>query len=79
MTGATIMALVQIVVQELPGAITTVQQLMDLAKKFFATTNGRVPTAAEVAELEAAIDADVLKALEPLPAAQPGDPDYKEP
>lgn len=77
MNATAIMALIQIVVQELPGAVTTVQQLMDLAKKFFATANGRAPTDAEIKEIESAIDADVMTALAPLPPAQPGDPDYQ--
>lgn len=77
MNAAAIMALVQVVIQELPGAITTIQQLMDLGKKFFATANGREPTDSDIKDLEAAIDADVAAALTPLPPAEPGDPDYQ--
>lgn len=73
---ATIIALLQTVVANLPGAITTAGQLYDLGKKFFETTNGKAPTTAEIVALEAAIDADVIEALKPLPPAQPGDPDY---
>lgn len=79
MTIAAILAILQTVVTELPGAISTVEQLYDLGKKFFAATNGRDPTPNEVTELRAAIDADVAEALTPLPDPQPGDPDYVPP
>lgn len=72
-----VISLLQIVVANLPGAITTTTQLVDLGTKFYASVNGEQPTPAEIAELRAAVDADVAKALEPLPPAQPGDPDYK--
>ena len=73
---AAIIKILTTVVAELPGAITTVKQLVDLGQKFFATVNGREPTPAEIADLRAQIDADVAEALTPLPEAQPGDPDY---
>ncbi len=76
---AEIISILLLVVKELPGAIETTVQLVDLGKKMFATINGREPTEAEVTELEAQIEADVAEALEPLPAAEPGDPDYKKP
>lgn len=70
-----IIAILQTVVQELPGAITTVEQLYALGTKFFAAANGTAPTAAEQAQLQSAIDSDVADALTPLPDPQPGDPD----
>ena len=73
---AGVIALLKVVAVELPGAISTGVQLVDLGKKFYETANGRVPTDAEVAELRAAVDADLAEALTPLPLAQPGDPDY---
>lgn len=76
---ATIIAILKVVVAELPGAISTTQQLVDLGAKFFATVNGKDPTPEDIAAIEAAIDADVALALEPLPDAQPGDPDYQKP
>ena len=76
MTLASIVALLQTVVANLPGAITTAEALTDLGTKFYATINGHQPTDAEVAELRAAVDADLAEALTPLPPAQPGDPDY---
>jgi len=76
-TVATVVAILQTVIQELPGAITTAQALYSLGQKFFQTIAGRAPTADEVKQLEDQIDADVITALEPLPPAQPGDPDYK--
>lgn len=72
-----IIAILQTVVTELPGAITTVTQLVDLGKKFFSAANGRDPTPDEIAQLRAQIAADVAEALTPLPPAQPGDPDYQ--
>lgn len=71
-----IITILQTVITELPGAITTVEQLVSLGQKFFSAANGKDPTADEMTQLRAAIDADVAAALEPLPAAQPGDPDY---
>ncbi len=73
---ATIITVLQTVVSALPGAITTVEQLVQLGQKFFTATNGTDPTADEIAQLRAAIDSDVAQALAPLPPAQPGDPDY---
>lgn len=73
---AAVIALLQTVVASLPGAITTVTQLVDLGKKFFTTVNGQEPTDADVATLRAMIDADVAEALTPLPPAEPGDPDF---
>lgn len=74
---AAIIAILQTVITELPGAITTVEQLYALGKKFFTAANGTPPTQDEITQLHAAIDADVAEALTPLPPAQPGDPDYQ--
>ena len=71
-----VIAILQVVVANLPGAITTAEQLYDLGTKFYATMNGIAPTADETSQLQAAIDTDLAQALTPLPAAQPGDPDY---
>lgn len=76
---AEIIPLLLLIVKELPGAIETTVQLVDIGKKIFATVNGREPTEQEVADLEVQIAADVAEALEPLPEAEPGDPDYKKP
>lgn len=72
-----IVSILLLVVKELPGAIQTVEQLVDIGKKMFATINGREPTEQEAADLEDQIKADVAEALTPLPPAQPGDPDYQ--
>lgn len=74
---AGVIALLKVVAVELPGAISTGVQLVDLGTKFYEVANGRVPSDAEVAELRAMVDADVATALTPLPPAQPGDPDYQ--
>lgn len=74
---AEVISILLLVVRELPGAISTVEQLVDIGKKMFATVNGREPTEQEIADLEEQIAADVAEALTPLPPAQPGDPDYQ--
>ena len=74
-----IIAILQVIVANLPGAITTAQQLVNLGTKLFTTINGTAPTADEIAQLESQIDADVIEALKPLPDPQPGDPDYVKP
>lgn len=76
---ATIITVLQTVVSALPGAVTTVEQLVALGQKFFTATNGTDPTDADIAALRAGIDSDVAAALQPLPAPQPGDPDYVAP
>lgn len=76
---AGIIALLQVVITNLPGAIKTAQELYDLGAKFFETIHGKAPTTDELAQLEAMIDADVVEALGDLPEAQPGDPDYVKP
>jgi hypothetical protein len=74
-----VIAALKVVVTELPGAVSTGLELVDLGTKFYEAANGHVPTIAEVAELRKAVDEDVATALEPLPPAQPGDPDYVAP
>lgn len=74
-----VIAVLKVVATELPGAISTGAQLVELGEKFYASANGHVPTIAEAAELRKAVDEDVATALEPLPPAQPGDPDYVKP
>ena len=76
MDTATIITLLETIVGALPGAVTTVEQLVALGQQFFTTLNGTAPTAAEIAQLQAAIDADEALALTALPAAQAGDPDF---
>jgi len=76
---AAIIAILQVVVQELPSAVATVEQLYALGAKFFTAANGTAPTADEQAQLQAQIDTDVATALTPLPAPQLGDPDYVPP
>ena len=72
----TVISVLQLIVQNLPGAITTSQMLYDLGNKLFKTISGTDPTAEEQAQLEAQIDVDVIEALSPLPPPIPGDPDY---
>jgi hypothetical protein len=75
---ASIIAILQVIVANLPGAITTASQLVDLGTKLFSTINGKAPTADEIMQLQAAIDADVTLALAPLPEPQVGDPDFQK-
>lgn len=73
---ATIVSLLKVAVTEAPSIISTGVDLVNLGTKFYETVNGTKPTDDEIAQLRAAVDADVAIALTPLPAAQPGDPDY---
>lgn len=74
-----VIAVLKVVVAEIPDAIKTGEELVDLGTKFYESANGHVPTIAETAELRAAVDTDVATALKPLPPAQKGDPDWVEP
>lgn len=77
---AGIISILKIVADNLPGAISTAEQLVDLGTKLYnSLNNGTDPTPEEIAALRAAIDADVMTALEPLPPPEPGDPDYVNP
>ena len=79
MNMAAISALLAIVIQELPGAITTIGQLVSLGEKFAASIKGEALSDADRASLRTQIEADVAAALIPLDPAQPGDPDYVKP
>ena len=79
MNMAAISALLAIVIQELPGAITTIGQLVSLGEKFAASIKGEALSDADRASLRAQIETDVAAALTPLDPAQPGDPDYVKP
>ena len=79
MDATTVMTLLQIIIQNLPGAITTAEQLYALGVKFAATIKGTALTDAERTALRAQITDDVLAAMLALPPAQPGDPDYVAP
>lgn len=79
MNAVLIIQLLQAVVQNLPSAITTAEQLYALGQKFATAVNGTAPTADEIATLRAQIDSDIVTALLPLPPTQPGDPDYVAP
>ena len=73
---AAVIAILKVVVAEIPSAVKTGEALVDLGTKFYESVNGHVPSISEIAELRKAVDADVAEALEPLPAAQKGDPDF---
>lgn len=77
MNVALIIQLLQAVISAAPTVIQTGEQLYDLGIKFAHTLKGSEPTPEEIAALRAQIAIDIAIALEPLPPAQPGDPDYK--
>lgn len=77
MNVAAVIKVLQVILTELPGAVTTADQLVELGSKFMKASNGTAPTAQEIVDMRAAIDEDVAEALSPLPPAQPGDPDYR--
>ena len=70
---AAIISVLQVVVANLPGAVTTAEALVDLGTKFYESVNGHAPSIEEIAALRAAVDNDVATALTPLPPAQQGD------
>jgi hypothetical protein len=63
----TIIAMLQAAVAAAPTVIQTAQDLYDIGAKVYAALNGTAPTAEQMAELQAQIDADVAEALTPLP------------
>lgn len=72
-----VLALLPIILQQLPGAVTTGEQLYDIGLRFYKSLHdGNDPTPEEVAQLRAAIETDENEALTPLLPPQPGDPDY---
>lgn len=62
-----VIALLPIILQNLPGAISTTEQLVSIGTQFYTSLHGTAPTADQIAQLEDAIDADVALALTPLP------------
>jgi len=65
-------------IEAAPTVVKTIDDVTPLAKRFIAIVKGEKVTEAQQAELEALIDAVYAESQEPLPPAQPGDPDYKE-
>lgn len=63
--------------QAAPTIIQTVDQIKPFAARLIDTIQGKTDiTDAELAELQAMVDALFAEAAKPLPPAQPGDPDY---
>lgn len=77
MDFSTIIALLNVVVANLPGAIKTAEELYALGVQFFGVINNKPLTEEQRTALYAQIDADVAEALTPLPPARPGDPDFQ--
>ncbi len=76
---AAVLPYLTIVVENLPGVIKTSEQLYAIGLKFYALIKGEQPTEEEKTQFRAELGSDVMTALLPLPAAQPGDPDYVKP
>lgn len=62
-----------------PQIVQTVNDLKPYATALYKQLTGTLPTPAEQATMEAGIDALFARLEQPLPAAQPGDPDYIKP
>lgn len=60
-----------------PVAFQAIENIKSFATQFAASLKGDTITPDEQAQIETMVDALYAKLQEPLPPAQPGDPDYK--
>ena len=66
-------------IEAAPTVIKTVDDVTPFAKRLISVAKGDTVTPEQQAELEAMVDKLYAESQEPLPPAQPGDPDYKAP
>ena len=59
-----------------PVFVSTWNDLKPFATELYAQFKGTQPTPEELTELETQLDALAVRLQQPLPPAQPGDPDY---
>ena len=76
---ATVLTVIETLSKLEPVFVSTWNNLKPFAVSLFTQFKGEEPTADELTELERQIDALAATLQEPLPAAQPGDPDYQPP
>jgi hypothetical protein len=66
-------------IEAAPTVIKTIDDVTPLATRLIAVAKGQKVTAEQQAEIETLVDALYAESQEPLPPAQPGDPDYVPP
>lgn len=74
----TVLTVVETLARLAPEFVRTWDNLKPFATDLFKQLSGAEPTEAEVADMEARIDALAAQLQVPLPEAQPGDPDYQK-
>ena len=75
----TVITVIQLLVKLVPVVVQAGTDLQPFAVALFNHFNGKAPTAEELVALEAKVDELAARLQVPLPAAQPGDPDYVKP
>lgn len=74
-----VLTAVSTLVKVAPQVMQTVTDLKPYAQALYQELTGQAPTSDQNAALAAGIDALFARLETPLPAAQPGDPDYVAP
>ena len=76
---STVLTVVETLTKLAPTFVATWNDLKPFAQSLYTQFNdGVAPTDAQLTELEAQLDALAARLQEPLPAAQPGDPDFQK-
>ena len=75
--ATTVLSVIQLVQKGAPIVISGISDAKVFATNLFSALSGRAPTAEEEAAIDAQLALLTAQLEEPLPAAQPGDPDYK--
>lgn len=73
-----VLAILDIATKFFPVILQTGENLKPFAESIFKQLKGDELTMSERIELHEAVERQYAKAMEPLPPAQPGDPDYKD-
>lgn len=74
-----VLAVIEVLAKLEPVFVSTWTNLKPFAAALMAQFKGVAPTADELTALEVQVDALAARLQVPLPAAQPGDPDYTKP
>lgn len=74
----TVVTVIETLSKLAPQFVATWNDLKPFANSLYAQFKGEQPTEQELLDLEAKIDALAARLQEPLPPAQPGDPDYPD-
>jgi len=73
---ATVLTVIETLTKLAPTFVSTWNDLKPFANQLYTQFKGGQPTDEELMELERQIDALADRLQQPLPPAQPGDPDY---